>query len=128
MTLADIARIRRDAPGALVVVHGEVRPELQEAADAVLSTSQRIRYVAAHPERTRCAVFTERGLVVRRELDHPAMQFYKPCRLCHFMQANTRENVYETRRDEPPERRVTVPADVRAAAARAMRRMLELAA
>ena len=50
MTVDDIARIRRDDPEATVIVHGEVRPELQRAADAVLSTSQMAKYVEAHPE------------------------------------------------------------------------------
>src|SRR3954451_11304002 len=49
MSVADIADIRRQDPEAVVVVHGEVRPELQRAADAVLSTSQMVKYVEAHP-------------------------------------------------------------------------------
>src|SRR6266404_5284653 len=128
MTALDIARIRKDDPQAVVVVHGEVRPELQTIADAVLSTSQMIKYVETHPEKTRFAILTECGLVVRLELDHPEKQFYKPCRLCQFMKATDLENVYETLRDEPAERRITVPEDVRVGAARAMTRMIELAA
>jgi quinolinate synthase len=42
------------------------------------------------------------------------------------MKANDLENVYETLRDQPPERRITVPEDVRQGAARAMLRMIEL--
>jgi quinolinate synthase len=128
MTVDDIARIRRDDPEAAVIVHGEVRPELQRAADAVLSTSQMAKYVEAHPERSRYAILTECGLVVRMELEHPEKQFYKPCRLCQFMKATDLESVYRTLRDEPPEQRITVPDDVRAGAARAMMRMIELAA
>src|SRR3954470_6064988 len=127
MTVDDIARIRRDDPGATVIVHGEVRPELQRAADAVLSTSQMAKYVEAHPERSRYAILTECGLVVRMELEHPEKQFYKPCRLCQYMKATDLESVYETLRDEPPERRITVPEEVRVGAARAMERMIELA-
>src|SRR3954466_11721153 len=33
MTVEDIERIRREDPGAKVIVHGEVKPELQRAAD-----------------------------------------------------------------------------------------------
>jgi quinolinate synthase len=128
MTCEDIERIRREDPETTVIVHGEVRPELQRAADEVLSTSQMARYVEAHPEKTKLAILTECGLVVRMELEHPEKQFYKPCRLCQFMKANTLEEVYETLRDEPPDKRVTVPDDVRAGAARAMLRMIELAA
>jgi len=128
MTVDDIARIRREDPGAAVIVHGEVRPELQRAADAVLSTSQMAKYVEAHPEQSRFAILTECGLVVRMELEHPEKQFYKPCRLCQFMKATDLESVYRTLRDEPPEQRITVPADVREGAAKAMLRMIELAA
>jgi quinolinate synthase len=127
MTVDDIARIRAQDPEAVVIVHGEVKPELQKAADEVLSTSQMAKYVTAHPEKSKFAILTECGLVVRMELEHPEKQFYKPCRLCQFMKANDLENVYQTLRDEPADRRVTVPADVRSGAARAMLRMIELA-
>jgi quinolinate synthase len=128
MGLEDIARIRRDDPGATVIVHGEVRPELQEAADAVLSTSQMAKYVESHPEQNRYAILTECGLVVRLELDHPEKQFYKPCRLCRYMKTTDLESVYRTLRDEPPAQRITVPEEVRGGAARAMLKMIELAA
>jgi quinolinate synthase len=127
MTVEDIERIRRDDPGAAVIVHGEVKPELQRAADAVLSTSQMVKYVDEHPEKDRFAILTECGLVVRMELEHPEKQFYKPCRLCQYMKATDLESVYRTLRDEPAEQRITVPEDVRAGAARAMMRMIELA-
>ena len=128
MTVEDIARIRAQDPQAVIIVHGEVKPELQRAADEVLSTSQMAKYVEAHPEKSRLAILTECGLVVRLELEHPEKQFYKACRLCQYMKANDLENVYETLRDEPPERRITVPDDVREGAAAAMLKMIELAA
>ncbi len=127
MSVGDIASIRRQDPETTVIVHGEVRPELQRAADQVMSTSQMAKYVDAHPEKTRYAILTECGLVVRLELDHPEKQFYKPCRLCQYMKATDLESVYRTLRDEPPEQRITVPDEVRGAAARAMTRMIELA-
>lgn len=128
MTVEDIARIRAQDPGTTVIVHGEVQPALQRAADHVLSTSQMARFVAAHPQLDRYAILTECGLVVRMELEHPEKQFYKPCRLCRYMKAIDLRNLYETLRDEPPARRVTVPEAVRGGAARAMMRMIELAA
>jgi quinolinate synthase len=128
MTAADIAQIRAQDPAAVVIVHGEVRPELQRLADEVLSTSQMAKYVEAHPEKKNLAILTECGLVVRLELEHPEKHFYKACRLCQYMKANDLENVYETLRDEPQERRVTVPEEVRVGAANAMLKMIELAA
>lgn len=127
MTVDDIEKIRRQDPTAVVIVHGEVRPELQRAADEVLSTSQMAKYVAAHPDKQNYAILTECGLVVRMELEHPEKQFYKPCRLCQYMKATDLESVYETIRDEPQDRLITVPDDVRDGAARAMMKMIELA-
>jgi quinolinate synthase len=127
MNVADITRIRREDPAAVVIVHGEVRPELQRAADEVMSTAQMAKYVETHPEKTRLAILTECGLVVRLELEHPEKQFYKPCRLCEHMKAIDLESVYLTLRDEPAECRVTVAENVRTGAARAMERMIELA-
>ena len=127
MTVEDVQRIRAQDPEAVVIVHGEVKPELQRLADEVLSTSQMAKYVEAHPEKNKLAILTECGLVVRLELEHPEKQFYKPCRMCQYMKANDLELVYETLRDEPPERKITVPEDVRVGAARAMLKMIELA-
>jgi quinolinate synthase len=126
MTLEDIAHIRRTDPEATVIVHGEVKPELQQAADAVMSTSQMAKYVESNPDKKRLAILTECGLVVRLELEYPEKQFYKPCRLCEHMKAIDLENVYLTLRDEPESARVTVPEAVRVGAARAMERMIEL--
>ena len=80
----------------------------------MLSTSQMVKYVEAHPEKQRFAILTECGLVVRLELEHPEKQFYKPCRLCQYMKATDLENVYDTLRDEPADQRITVPEEVRA--------------
>src|SRR6185503_4800058 len=126
MTLDDIAAIRVQDPEAVVIVHGEVKPELQRVADEVLSTSQMAKYVEAHPEKNKLAILTECGLVVVMELEPPEKQFYKPCRLCQYMKANDLEQVYETLRDQPTSKRITVPADVRAGTAHAMLRMIEL--
>jgi quinolinate synthase len=126
MTVEDIQKIRRQDPEAVVIVHGEVKPELQRAADQVLSTSQMAKYVADHPEKNKLAILTECGLVVRLELENPEKQFYKPCRLCHFMKANDLENVYQTLRDRPEERRITVAENIRVGAARAMTAMIDL--
>ena len=127
MSERDIHVLRAQDPEAVIIVHGEVRPELQRLADAVLSTSQMVKYVEAHPEKKRFAVLTECGLIVRMELEHPDRQFYKTCRLCQYMKATTLENLLETLRDRPAERLITVPEEVRVGAARAMLRMIELA-
>ena len=126
MTEQDILALRAQDPETQIVVHGEVRPALQRLADAVLSTSQMIKYVEAHPAQKKFAILTECGLVVRMELEHPEKQFYKTCRLCQYMKATDLEKVLSTLRDLPEEKRITVPESVRIGAERAMRRMIEL--
>jgi quinolinate synthase len=126
MTEADIAAIRAQDPEAHVVVHGEVRPALQKLADAVLSTSQMVKYVESHPQVKKFAILTECGLVVRMELEHPEKQFYKPCRLCQYMKATDLESVARVLRELPAEHKIIVPEPTRALAERAMRRMIEL--
>jgi quinolinate synthase len=127
MTEQDITAIRASDPEAKIIVHGEVRPSLQKLADAVLSTSQMVKYVEAHPQDKKFAILTECGLVVRMELEHPEKQFYKPCRLCQYMKATDLESVLAVLRDEPKEHLVTVAEDVRVGAERAMLKMIELA-
>lgn len=127
MTEEDILQIRKQNPNAVVIVHGEVRPALQKLADEVLSTSQMIKYVQAHPEKKDFAILTECGLVVRLEMENPEKSFFKACRVCRYMKANHLQNVLETLRDEPEERKITVPEEIRVKAAKAMMNMIELA-
>ena len=101
---------------------------LREAAASHAECLQLYRsYVEGHPEVRKFAILTECGLVVRLELEHPEQHFFKPCSVCRYMKAITLENVYETLRDQPADRLVTVPEDVREGAARAMQRMIDLA-
>ena len=104
-----------------------MKPELQRAADAVLSTSQMVKYVEQHPEKNRFAILTECGLVVRMELEHPEKQFYKPCRLCQYMKATDLENVYARCATSRPNSGSPSPRRYAPGAARAMMRMIELA-
>lgn len=127
MTEEDILRIRRQNPNAAIIVHGEVKPELQRLADEVLSTSQMIKYVEAHPEKKDFAILTECGLVVRLQLENPEKSFFKACQVCRFMKANSLQNLFETLRDEPEAQKIVVPEPMRTGAARAMMKMIELA-
>jgi quinolinate synthase len=127
MTGADILQIRKQNPEAMIVVHGEVRPELQRLADEVLSTSQMIKYVENNPDKKHFAILTECGLVIRLELEHPEKSFFKACRVCRYMKANNLQNILDTLRDEPEAQKVSVPENVRVGAAKAMQTMIDLA-
>ena len=128
MTVEDIRRIRAQDPEAVIIVHGEVKPELQRAADEVLSTSQMTKYVDRAPrkEPLRDPDRVRSGGPPRAREPGKAVLQALPRVPVH--EGQHLENVYETLRDEPAERRVTVPEATRVGAEKAMLRMIELAA
>jgi hypothetical protein len=101
----------------VVIVHGEVKPELQQAADEVMSTSQMAKYVENHPEKKapghphRVRPGGAPGAGAPRQA---VLQALPPVR-AH--EGHHLESVYETLRDEPAQCLVTVPEAVRQRAA-----------
>ncbi|MHA1680732.1 MAG: quinolinate synthase NadA [Promethearchaeota archaeon] len=86
-------------PHAILVVHPECRPEVQDAAEHVGSTSQMIRYVAESNEKE-FIIGTERGLVDKLNRDHPDKQFYPLAAtttggICKNMKKNNLNNIRE---------------------------------
>lgn len=75
ITLGDVKAAQERHPGAVLLVHPECRPEVCAAAEAVLSTSQMLRFVAGDP-RAEFLIGTEVGLLYRLRRDHPGKRFY----------------------------------------------------
>lgn len=73
--IEDVELLRSEHPGALLVVHPECKPEVQEAADYVGSTSQMLKFIAGSSHGS-FIIGTERGLVERLEVDHPGKEFH----------------------------------------------------
>ncbi|MBO3803720.1 MAG: quinolinate synthase NadA [Candidatus Brockarchaeota archaeon] len=110
-------------PGAETMVHPECRSEVVDLADAVLSTSQMLRYAKESAARE-FIVGTEVGLIHRLEKENPSKSFYPASKLlvCRDMKLTTLEKVAEC--IEGQKHAVEVPGDVRARAARAIEKML----
>jgi len=70
-SIVELIEARKLYPGARVLVHPEVPPELQEQADEILSTSGMLRRVRLTSEKG-FIVATEEGLLERMRLDNPA--------------------------------------------------------
>jgi quinolinate synthase len=68
--LKQIARVRAEHPGALVVVHPECAPEVVKDSDAAGSTSFIIKYVADAPAGSTIFIGTEINLVERLAQQH----------------------------------------------------------
>jgi quinolinate synthase len=122
VTLEMVLEARRENPDALVLAHPECRPEVSEAADAVLSTSQMLRYAAAS-DAGAFIVVTESGLITGLEKAAPGKRFVgvSPAMLCPNMKMTRLDHVRDALRDLTGE--VVVPADIADAAYGSLERM-----
>ena len=121
----DIRYQKKLHPEAKVLVHPECLPEVVALADEVLSTSG----MASFAKKTAAAemiIGTEEGMVYRLQQDIPGKKFFPAAEraVCQNMKKSTPAKILtslETLREE-----VRVPDRVRAAARRAIDRMLEI--
>ena len=116
---------RKLHPEAQVLVHPECRPEVIALADAVLSTSQMLRYVKAS-SLSSFIIGTEEGLLHRLHQESPDKAFYlvTKSQLCTNMKKTTLETVAQTM--ESRLNIVIVPEEIRLEAKQAVDRMLTL--
>jgi quinolinate synthase len=125
MTMADLMEAKERHPSAMVVVHPECIPEIQEVADAIASTSGILRYCKASKAKE-FIIGTENGMLYRLGKENPRKRFYplSDSAICANMKKNTLEKAYNALKSEGP--KVTVPKDIAARAERAIQRMLDL--
>lgn len=130
-SLQGIMDMKKEHPGAKVLVHPECRKPLQLIADKVGSTAALLEF-AANDEASEFIVVTESGILfeMRRKcpektfLPAPAEDSECQCNECDYMKLNTLEKVYKALRDEKPE--VIVDPELAEKALRPIKRMLEL--
>lgn len=130
-SLQGIMDMKKEHPGAKVLVHPECRKPLQMIADKVGSTAGLLEF-AANDEASEFIVVTESGILfeMRRKcpektfLPAPAEDSECQCNECDYMKLNTLEKVYKALRDEKPE--VIVEPELAERALRPIKRMLEL--
>lgn len=130
-SLDKIAQMKKEHPGAKVLVHPECRRPLQLIADKVGSTAALLEF-ARHDEAQEYIVVTESGILfeMRRKcpektfLPAPADDAECQCNECDYMKMNTLRKVYEALRDGKPV--VKVDAEVAEKALRPIERMLQM--
>lgn len=121
-----VSAIRRDEPGALVLVHPECSPEVVAMADGAGSTSYLIKAVADAPAGSTIYVGTEWNLVNRLTARHPD-RTVRPLRtaLCSNMAKITEENLARTLTVLDASEPVRVGGDIAGPARLALQRMLD---
>lgn len=121
----DVNRAKEEHPDALLVVHPECPPEVQDRADHITSTSGMLRFCkeSKHKE---FIIGTEEGLLHRLRKDSPDKQFYvlSSEMVCPNMKRTKIESVL--RALEKMEHVIKVPEEIRIPAKRALDRMLEI--
>lgn len=134
-SVAEIVRLRRDNPGAVVLAHPECKGPVLAVADVVGSTAVLLDYAVRNPGR-KYIVATESGILFEMRKKCPGTEFLPvppevsegslgcSCNECEYMKMNTLLKLYNTLRYELPE--VDVPEDIRREAVKPIERMLSM--
>ena len=91
-TAADIAQLRADHPGVVVLAHPECPPEVVLAADFSGSTAAMSDYVRDR-QPARVVLVTECSMSDNVAVQHPNVDFIRPCNLCPHMKRITLGNI-----------------------------------
>ena len=128
-----LVELKIDHPDAVVLAHPECPEAILARADHVGSTSSILREVQRN-RATKFLIATEPGIIHQMEKLAPGKTFIGvpggsgecACNTCPYMKRNTLEKLYLCLRDGRPE--LDLPEELRIAAERPLRRMLEMTA
>lgn len=119
---ADIQQLRAGHPGIVVLAHPECPPEVVAESDFTGSTAAMIDYVGKEKP-PRVVLVTECSMSDNVAVQHPDIDFVRPCNLCPHMKLITLPKI--RRALETMQHEVTIDPAVAAPARRAVERMLE---
>ena len=122
-TPEDLRTFRAQYEGVVIIAHPECPPDVLDEADFVGSTSGMINYVADN-QPAQVAMITECSMSDNVAVQHPNVDFVRPCQLCPHMKMMTLPKILHTL--QTMEGEVTVDEAVADRARLAVTRMLEL--
>lgn len=117
----EIRNLRAMHPGVTVLAHPECPPDVLAEADFVGSTSGMIKYVGRERPR-RVVMVTECSMSDNVAVEHPDVEFIRPCNLCPHMKQITLPKILQAL--QRMEHRVEVPPETAQRARQAVERML----
>ena len=120
-TAEEIRDYRAAHPGIVVLAHPECPPEVVAEADFAGSTAAMINYVGDHKP-ARVVMITECSMSDNVAVEHPEVEFVRPCNLCPHMKRITLDGILHSLQTMTHE--VIVPADIAARAKKPIDRML----
>jgi quinolinate synthase len=120
---SDVRQLREDHPGVTVLAHPECPPDVVAEADFSGSTAAMSGFVGErHPARV--VLLTECSMSDNIAVQHPDVEFVRPCNLCPHMKRITLKNIRHAL--ETGEYEVTIDPDIAGRARRSVERMLAL--
>jgi quinolinate synthase len=122
-TAAEIRELREQHPGVVVLAHPECPPEVVAEADFAGSTAAMGAYVADKKPR-RVVLVTECSMSDNVAVQHPDVEFVRPCNLCPHMKRITLPKIRRALETLTPE--VTIEPAVAVRARQAVERMLAI--
>jgi len=130
-SLEKLLALKREHPGAKVVVHPECRSYIVEMADFVGSTAAILDYCGTCGA-DEFIVVTESGILAEMKRRYPGKSFIPAppddescaCNNCKYMKMVTLENIAACLENEAPE--ITLDEEVRRAAERSIRNMIAI--
>lgn len=119
----DIIALKQEYPDAVVVVHPESNEDICNMADAILSTSQMLRYCQGSSAKT-FIIGTEMGMLHRLRTAMPEKSFLLPTKslICPNMKMTQLEDVYESLKEL--QHSIEIPEPIRIKALKALDGML----
>jgi len=125
LNVDDVREAKAKHPDALLIVHPECPPEVQDMADHITSTSGMLRY-CRESNHTEFIIGTEEGILHRLRKESPGKKFFvlNNEMVCPNMKRTRLESVAAAM--EKMQYVIKVPEDIRVKAKRALDRMLEI--
>ena len=125
LDIEDVKSAKKDHPDAVLVVHPECPPEVQDMADHITSTSGMLRF-CGESDQKEFIIGTEEGLLHRLRKENPGKRFYvlNNEMICPNMKRTHLSSVLTAM--EKMQYVIKVPEDVRIKAKRALDRMLQI--
>lgn len=135
-SVAEIVKLKRDNPDAVVMAHLECKAPVLAIADVKGSTATMLKYAQQHPEQKKFIVATEAGILHEMQRTCPNQTFIPvppevsegsigcSCNECEYMKMNSLLKIYNTLKYGFPE--VTVDPAIAADAVKPIERMLSL--
>lgn len=135
-SVAEIAKLKKEHPGAKVLAHPECKSAVLATADIIGSTAVILKYCQQHPEEKEFIVVTESGILHEMQKSCPDVNFIPvppeiseggiscSCNECEYMKKNSLLKIYNALKYEWPT--VDVPEAIAKDAVKCINKMLEM--